>query len=107
MTQAGLFSLAAASDPVAESLCELQLTLGEGPCIDACASRRPVLEPDLAGLPAARWTASRVVIEQAKGALARIHGVDVDAAFVMLRSYARNHNRKLVDLARLVVTDPA
>ncbi len=50
---------------------------------------------------------SRVVIEQAKGALARIHGVDVDAAFVMLRSYARNHNRKLVDLARLVVTDPA
>jgi hypothetical protein len=57
MTQAGLFSLAAASDPVAESLCELQLTLGEGPCIDACASRRPVLEPDLAGLPASRWTA--------------------------------------------------
>jgi transcriptional regulator with GAF, ATPase, and Fis domain len=50
---------------------------------------------------------SRVVIEQAKGALARMHGVDVDAAFVMLRSYARNHNRKLVDLARLVVTDPA
>jgi GAF domain-containing protein len=50
---------------------------------------------------------SRVIIEQAKGALARIHGVEVDAAFELLRTYARNHNRKLVDLARLVVTDPS
>jgi transcriptional regulator with GAF, ATPase, and Fis domain len=49
---------------------------------------------------------SRVVIEQAKGVLARVHGVDVDAAFELLRSYARSHNRKLVDLARLVVTEP-
>jgi transcriptional regulator with GAF, ATPase, and Fis domain len=49
---------------------------------------------------------SRVVIEQAKGALARTHGIGVDAAFELLRSYARNNNRKLVDLARLVVTEP-
>ncbi|WP_088320015.1 GAF and ANTAR domain-containing protein [Kineosporia sp. R_H_3] len=49
---------------------------------------------------------SRVVIEQAKGALARTHGIGVDAAFELLRTYARNHNRKLVDLARVVVTDP-
>jgi len=49
---------------------------------------------------------SRVVIEQAKGALARTHGIGVDAAFELLRSYARNHNRKLVDLARVVVTEP-
>lgn len=49
---------------------------------------------------------SRVVIEQAKGALARTHGIGVDAAFELLRSYARNHNRKLVDLARIVVTEP-
>jgi GAF domain-containing protein len=49
---------------------------------------------------------SRVVIEQAKGALARTHDVDVDQAFILLRSYARNHNRKLVDLANTVLTDP-
>ncbi|MBI4943209.1 MAG: GAF and ANTAR domain-containing protein [Actinobacteria bacterium] len=49
---------------------------------------------------------SRVVIEQAKGALARTHGIGVDAAFELLRSYARTHNRKLVDLARTVVTEP-
>jgi GAF domain-containing protein len=49
---------------------------------------------------------SRIVIEQAKGALARTHDVDVDRAFDLLRSYARNHNRKLVDLAHAVLTDP-
>jgi len=49
---------------------------------------------------------SRVVIEQAKGALARMLGVSVDEAFDLLRGYARNHNRKLVDLARLVITEP-
>ena len=50
---------------------------------------------------------SRVAIEQAKGALARTHGVSVDSAFELIRGYARQHNRKLVDLARLVVTKPA
>ncbi|MGH3268440.1 MAG: GAF domain-containing protein [Trebonia sp.] len=34
---------------------ELQFELGEGPCLQACASGAPVLLPDLAALPAARW----------------------------------------------------
>jgi len=50
---------------------------------------------------------SRVVIEQAKGALARTHGVDVDVAFTLLRTYARSPNHKLVDLAHSVLTNPA
>ncbi len=45
----------AASGSVAEQLEELQITLGEGPCVDAVRSRRPVLEPDLAGAGALRW----------------------------------------------------
>ena len=36
-----------ATDPVAEQLAELQLTLGEGPCHDVLASGAPVLSADL------------------------------------------------------------
>ena len=49
---------------------------------------------------------SRVTIEQAKGVLARTHGVDVDAAFERLRDYARRNQLRLSDVARAVVTDP-
>lgn len=34
---------------------ELQFTLGEGPCIDAYRTRRPVSEPDLGDPVEARW----------------------------------------------------
>jgi len=53
----GSRGVAAASDLVGEILEELQFALGEGPCIDAFASRRPVLEPDLGKGTAARWPA--------------------------------------------------
>jgi len=43
---------------------------------------------------------SRVVIEQAKGSIARDLGISVDQAFGRLRDYARSHNRKLHDVAR-------
>ena len=50
---------------------------------------------------------SRVSIEQAKGALAQIHGVGVDDAFDLMRRYARSHNRTLSAVARDVVLAPS
>ncbi|WP_345613447.1 GAF and ANTAR domain-containing protein [Pseudonocardia adelaidensis] len=47
---------------------------------------------------------SRVAIEQAKGVLAGLHEIDVDEAFTALRHYARSHNRRLLDVARTVIT---
>lgn len=44
----------AASSPSSRTLEELQFTLGEGPCIDAFASRRPVLVADLLAPGASR-----------------------------------------------------
>ncbi len=46
---------------------------------------------------------SRVLIEQAKGLLAERLQIDVAQAFTILRSTARNHNRKLSDLAQALV----
>ena len=54
-TVAGGSGMAAASDQTSERVEELQFTLGEGPCLDAFTSRRPVLAGDLSGADAARW----------------------------------------------------
>jgi GAF domain-containing protein len=50
---------------------------------------------------------SRIVIEQAKGAIAQAHGVSVDEALRLIRGYARSNNRRLIDVAHAVLTDPA
>jgi AmiR/NasT family two-component response regulator len=44
-----------------------------------------------------------VVIEQAKGVLAERAQVNLDDAFNMLRSYARNNNRRLRDVAEAFI----
>lgn len=44
------------TDKVSKLIEDLQFTLGEGPCVDAYNTDRPVLEPDLAR-PGARWMA--------------------------------------------------
>ena len=50
---------------------------------------------------------SRVTIEQAKGALARMRGISVDEAFAEMRDHSRRQHLRLTDLALAVVTDPA
>jgi GAF domain-containing protein len=51
VTPAGHRGVVHSTDEVAALIEELQLTLGEGPCIDAVNGRGPVLVPDLNGSP--------------------------------------------------------
>ena len=46
---------------------------------------------------------SRIVIEQAKGVIAERAGTGLAAAFTRLRAYARNHNRRLTDVAQAAI----
>jgi GAF domain-containing protein len=50
---------------------------------------------------------SRVTIEQAKGALARMRAVSVDEAFALMRTYARQNHIRLTDLALTVINVPS
>jgi hypothetical protein len=47
----------AATDGAARSLEDLQFALGEGPCVEASRSGRPVLQPELFEAAANRWPA--------------------------------------------------
>lgn len=49
---------------------------------------------------------SRVIIEQAKGAIAQRHTITVDEAFELMRNYARQHNIRLGDLANRILGGP-
>jgi hypothetical protein len=65
MTGAGLMLMSgdasrgsvATTDRVSTLIEDLQFALGEGPCVDAFRSDRPVLEPDLANPAVTRWVA--------------------------------------------------
>ena len=50
---------------------------------------------------------SRIIIEQAKGAIAQIYTVTIDQAFELLRGYSRRHHLRIGNVARALVTDPA
>jgi len=58
-----------ASSAFAARLDELQFDLGEGPCWDALSTKRPVLEPDLRGLPDGRWPAFSAAVHSDVGAI--------------------------------------
>lgn len=55
MNDSGHQGVIAATDGPARLMEELQFTLGEGPCLDASRSRRPIMEPDLAQAADTRW----------------------------------------------------
>ena len=55
MTDDGPAGTVAATDGSALELEELQFSLGEGPCVDASHSGRPVLQPDLGRTARERW----------------------------------------------------
>lgn len=71
----------AASDAKSAGLEELQFTLGEGPCMDAYTSRRPVLEPDLPTYGFRRWPGFAPAAHQ--------HGVRAVFAFPLQVGAAR------------------
>ena len=50
-------------------------------------------------------TERRALIEQSKGMLMFVYGIDADAAFELLRRQSQNHNVKLRDLAAQILLD--
>ncbi len=51
---------------------------------------------------------SRITVEQAKGMVAQRQGLNMEEAFLALRTHARNHNLRLLDLAqRFITADPS
>lgn len=49
----------------------------------------------------------RLPIEQAKGILAERYQIDIDSAFELLRSFCRNNNMKIHDVARTLAEQPS
>ncbi|MCW2942040.1 MAG: hypothetical protein JWN00_5025 [Actinomycetia bacterium] len=66
-------------------------------------SERAAREQDLLSQQLQIALNTRIIIEQAKGTLAERHGLSMDQAFITLRVYARNNNRKLADVALAVI----
>jgi GAF domain-containing protein len=64
---------------------------------------RAIREADVAKKQLQHALDSRVLIEQAKGVIAYMRDVDMDAAFRTLRAYSRSNNLNLRDVAERVV----
>jgi hypothetical protein len=102
------------TDEVSGQLAELQLTLGEGPLLDASAFGGLMLDAqDTAaggtgpragpGGQPADLALHRAEIDQATGMLTEQLGVNITDAFVRLRAYAYVNDRQLTDVARDIV----
>jgi GAF domain-containing protein len=69
----------------------------------AILQHRAALEAQLLNEQLNHALNSRVVIEQAKGMIAERESLNMDQAFSTLRNHARNHNLRLVDVARDII----
>jgi len=92
-------NLAASDAPIIQSLADVA-TIG-------LLQERAIRRGELLAEQLQAALHSRIVIEQAKGAVAQMLGITVDEAFAVIRAYARNHNRRLIDLAHTILTDSA
>ena len=70
----------------------------------ALVQDRAVTDRDSLNVQLQTALSSRVVLEQAKGLLAQQGELDMADAFQFLRRYARDHNQRLTDVARDVVS---
>lgn len=65
---------------------------------------RTLRENEIATVQLQHALDSRVVIEQAKGVIAQLNSVDMDAAFKTLRDYSRRNNLNLRGVAEQIVS---
>lgn len=64
LTSQGTWGFAVASDPASQHLEELQFALGEGPCVDAIATSRPVLVADVNAGTTSRWPMYAAAVQE-------------------------------------------
>ncbi len=69
----------------------------------ALVQDRAVTDSDLLSAQLQTALTSRVALEQAKGVLAQLGGLDMADAFAVLRGYSRDHNLKLTEVAKGVI----
>jgi GAF domain-containing protein len=69
----------------------------------AILQHRAALEAQVLNEQLSQALNTRIVIEQAKGVVAERQSLDMEQAFAYLRTHARNHNRRLADVAREVI----
>jgi len=69
----------------------------------AILQHRAMIEAQVVNEQLQHALTSRVVIEQAKGVLSERTGFDMEQGFSRMRNHARNHNRRLVDVAQDVI----
>lgn len=69
----------------------------------AILQQRRIFDADIVNDQLNHALTSRITIEQAKGIIAERAGLDMPDAFDWLRSYARNHNRRLHDVATDII----
>lgn len=98
-----LFSADESARPLADADVDAAQALADVATI-AVLQHRAVFEARVLNEQLNNALNTRVVIEQAKGMIAERASLDMEQAFVALRGYARDHNLRLADVARSVIS---